>query len=226
MSSVNTPHGKARDKAPDADKAPDTMQQHWSGVYATKNEDEVSWYQARPETSLRLIANTGCGAHAALIDAGGGASTLVDHLLDAGHDDLTVLDIAPEALEKARARVGERAGHVEWIAADVLQWQPTRRYDIWHDRAVFHFLTDAQDRRRYVQVLTRALKPGGHVIIATFAPDGPEKCSGLPVMRHSPHSIAAELGDAFELLETVDEHHITPAGRVQHFNYARLRHKR
>ena len=196
---------------------------HWQGVYARKNEDEVSWYQARPATSLQLIANTGLGKDAAIIDAGGGASRLVDHLLDAGYTDVTVLDIAEAALAKARARLAERAGRVRWIAADLLTWQPERPFDIWHDRAVFHFLTDADDRRRYVEVLKAALKPDGQVIIATFAPDGPEKCSGLPVMRHSPQSIAAELGAGFELVETADEHHVTPAGKVQHFNYARLK---
>ncbi len=198
---------------------------HWQGVYERKYEDEVSWYQARPALSLQLIANTGLGRDAAIIDAGGGASVLVDYLLDSGHADVTVLDIASAALEKARARLGERAAHVQWITADLLNWQPPRQYDIWHDRAVFHFLTASADRQRYVEVLKRALKPGGHVIIATFAPDGPEKCSGLPVQRHSPESIAAELGDGFELVEAADEHHITPAGKVQHFNYARLRRR-
>ena len=198
-------------------------QAHWQGVYTRKNEDEVSWYQARPEVSLRFIANAGPGREAAIIDAGGGASRLVDHLLEAGHADVTVLDIAEAALEKARARLGEGAERVRWIAADLLSWRPDRQFDIWHDRAVFHFLTEAEDRQRYVDVLQSALKPGGHVIIATFAPDGPEKCSGLPVMRHSPQSIAAELGDGFALVETADEHHVTPAGRMQHFNYARLK---
>ena len=196
---------------------------HWQGVYERKAEDEVSWYQARPQTSLRLIANTGLGKDAAIIDAGGGASRLVDHLLDAGYTDVTVLDIAGAALEKARRRLGERAAQVQWITADLLTWQPQRQYAIWHDRAVFHFLTEAEDRKRYVEVLKSALGPGGQVIIATFAPDGPEKCSGLPVMRHSPESIAAELGAGFVLLETADEHHVTPAGKVQHFNYARLK---
>ena len=196
---------------------------HWQGVYERKHEDEVSWYQARPETSLRLIANTGLGHDAAIIDAGAGASRLVDYLLDAGYADITVLDIAETALGKARERLGERAGQVDWIVADLLAWRPRRHYDIWHDRAVFHFLTDAADRRRYVEVLRSAIAPGAHVIIATFAPDGPEKCSGLPVMRHSPESIAAELGAGFELEETADEHHMTPAGKVQHFNYARLK---
>ena len=204
---------------------PETLDRktHWEGIYVRKDEDEVSWYQAHPTTSLQLLSNTGLGRDAAIIDAGGGASRLVDHLLDAGYTDITVLDIAEAALEKARARLGERARQVRWIVADLLTWQPERRYDIWHDRAVFHFLTAAEDRRRYVEVLKRALKPDGHVIIATFAPDGPEKCSGLPVMRHSPESIAAALGAGFELLETADEHHVTPAGKVQHFNYARLR---
>ena len=197
-------------------------QAHWRGVYAGKSADEVSWYQARPELSLRLIANTGLGGGAALLDAGGGASTLVDHLLEAGYEDITVLDIAPEGMRQARARLGPRAALVQWIVADLLQWTPPRAYDLWHDRAVFHFLTQEEDRRRYVQVLKDAVPAGRHVIIATFAPDGPEKCSGLPVMRHSPQSIAAELGADFELVETADEHHTTPAGKVQHFNYARL----
>jgi len=204
-------------------KAPEDRERHWRGVYAGKDEDEVSWYQARPETSLRLIAATGAGREAPIIDAGGGASTLVDHLLDAGHADITVLDIAPEALKKARLRLGARAAQVRWIAADLLSWQPPRQYAIWHDRAVFHFLTAEEDRQRYVEVLKRALAPGRHVIIATFAPDGPERCSGLPVMRHSPESIAATLGPDFTLEEAADEHHTTPAGKVQHFNYARLR---
>ncbi len=200
-------------------------EQHWQNVYENKAEDAVSWYQARPALSLRLIANTGLGKNATLIDAGGGASRLVDHLLDAGYADIAVLDIAPAALEKARARLGPRADDVEWICADLLRWRPRRRYDLWHDRAVFHFLTEAADRRRYVEVLKAALAPGGQVIIATFAPDGPESCSGLPVQRHSPESIAWTLGEDFELLETVDEWHETPAGRVQHFNHTRLRRR-
>jgi trans-aconitate methyltransferase len=201
----------------------ETRKAHWQGMYARKDEDEVSWYQARPDLSLRLIANTGLGRDAAIIDAGAGASRLVDHLLEEGYADITVLDIAEAALEKARARLGERAERVNWIVADLLRWRPDRRYDIWHDRAVFHFLTEAEDRAHYVEALKSALAPGGHVIIATFAPDGPEKCSGLPVMRHSPESIAAALGEGFELVEMADEHHVTPAGRRQHFNYARLK---
>ena len=197
---------------------------HWESVYASRDEDDVSWYQARPAMSLELIARAagGRGKEAAIIDAGGGASRLVDHLLDAGYADVTVLDIAAPALEKARARLGARARQARWIEADLLNWRPGRPYDVWHDRAVFHFLTEAADRRRYVEVLKAALKPGGQAVIATFAPDGPEKCSGLPVMRHSPESIAAELGEAFALIEARDEHHTTPAGRAQHFNYARL----
>ena len=203
------------------------LSRHWQKVYESRNEDEVSWYQARPALSLQLIENTGVSPEAAdIVDVGGGASLLVDHLLDAGWRHVTVLDIAPAALEKAKRRLDARAGQVTWICADLLRWTPPRRYDIWHDRAVFHFLTDPADRQRYVKVLKRALKPGGHVIIATFAPDGPEKCSGLPVQRHAPEDIARELGADFALVEAADEHHTTPAGRIQHFNYARLRRRR
>ncbi len=202
------------------------LKQHWRAVYAGKDEDEVSWYQARPSLSLQLIRAAVAAPDAAIIDAGGGASTLVDHLLQAGYRDISVLDIAPEGMDKAKARLGaEQAAQVRWIVADLLQWQPPQMYDLWHDRAVFHFLTEEEQRQRYVDVLRRATRPGGHVIIATFAPDGPEMCSGLPVRRQSPQEIAAALGEEFDLLQTADEHHTTPAGKVQHFNYALLRRR-
>lgn len=202
---------------------PDDRAGHWQRVYETKATDAVSWYQAHPALSLELIALSGVGKRARLIDAGGGASVLVDHLLAAGYADITVLDIAPAALAAAQQRLGDDAGRVNWVAADVLSWRPAAPFDLWHDRAVFHFLTEQDDRRRYVDTLRHALKPGGQVIISTFAPDGPEKCSGLPVQRHDAASIAATLGDGFTLIEQRDEHHLTPVGKEQHFVYARLR---
>ena len=202
---------------------PDDRAGHWQRVYETKDTDAVSWYQAHPRLSLELIELSGVGKDARIVDAGGGASVLVDHLLAAGYADITVLDIAPAALAAAQERLGDDAGRVNWVAADVLAWRPEAPFDLWHDRAVFHFLTEEDDRRRYVKTLRHALKPGGQVIIATFAPDGPEKCSGLPVMRHDAASIAATLGDGFTLIEQRDEHHRTPAGKEQHFVYARLR---
>lgn len=191
--------------------------QHWEQVYADKKPEEVSWHQDNPGFSLDLIERTGIGMDAPIIDVGGGASRLVDALLDRGYRDITVLDIANSALEHAEARLGSRARQVEWLEADVTAFEPVRRYDLWHDRAVFHFLTDPADRGRYREALRHGLLPGSHVIIATFAPDGPEKCSGLPVARYSPEALQAELGDAFELVASESETHLTPAGKEQKF---------
>ncbi|MFN4276187.1 MAG: methyltransferase [Ferrovibrio sp.] len=204
-----------------------SRQQHWQEVYTTKGEDEVSWFQDRPQTSLDLIAQTGLTAKASLIDIGGGASRLVDALLDLGWRDVAVLDIAAAALAKARERLGPRGvgadWGVDWIVADVTSWRPQRRYDLWHDRAVFHFLTDAEDRAAYRAALRAAVPPGGHVVIGSFAPDGPERCSGLPVQRYSPESLQAELGPDFVLQQALQEGHHTPAGRLQHFQFSRFR---
>ena len=194
---------------------------HWEGVYASRGPSEVSWYQARPAVSLDLIAATGAGPDAGIIDVGGGASTLVDHLLDAGYRNLAVLDVAAGALAACRARLGARAEAVEWIVADVTAWEPERTCDVWHDRAVFHFLTEAADRRAYVTTLRKALAGRGHLIVATFAPDGPPRCSGLPVVRYDAASLGAELGEGFRLVETRREEHVTPAGTVQPFLYQR-----
>lgn len=204
-----------------------TREQHWQGVYTTKGEDEVSWFQDRPQTSLDLIAQTGLTAKASLIDIGGGASRLVDALLEAGWRDIAVLDIAAAALAKARERLGPRGAgadwSIDWIVADITSWQPQRRYDLWHDRAVFHFLTDPEDRAAYKSALRAAVAPGGHVVIGSFAPDGPERCSGLPVQRYSPASLQAELGPDFVLQQALQEEHRTPAGRLQHFQFSRFR---
>lgn len=197
---------------------------HWEKVYSTKATDSVSWYQPHADVSFDLINGIGIGCHAAIIDVGGGASVLVDDLLNNGFFDLTVLDLSSAALAAAQNRLGERAKEVEWIEADITKADlPSQRYDIWHDRAVFHFLTSPEAREAYVHKVFDAVKPGGHVIVATFAEDGPEQCSGLPVMRYRPSELHAEFGDAFQLLEHRKEAHHTPAGKIQQFTYCYCR---
>ncbi len=195
---------------------------HWDEVYARKDEAELSWFEHVPELSLELIAATGARPDWRIVDIGGGASRLVDCLLDHGFTDLTVLDLSPKALAQARSRLGGRADRVTWIAADVTSWTPPMQYDVWHDRAAFHFLTDADDRRRYVETLEGALAPHGHTIIATFAPDGPEKCSGLPVARYDPEGLADVLGPGFRLAEARRRRHATPWGSTQSFQFSRF----
>jgi len=198
---------------------------HWEQVYRDKAEDTVSWFQVHPEVSLELVR-----AHTrptdAVIDVGGGASRLVDHLLADGYTDLTVLDLAETALERAGARLGPAALKVQWLVADVTRWRPERTYRFWHDRAVFHFLMEPEDRAAYVAALQSALAPGAHALIASFAPDGPERCSGLPVRRYSPETLAAELGRGFRLRESRQETHLTPMGRLQRFQYSLLERSR
>lgn len=198
--------------------------QHWEQVYSTRTTDSVSWFQPHAEHSLRLIHDTGLDKDAGIIDVGGGASTLVDDLLVEGYNDLTVLDLSGAALQAAQRRLGAKAEQVRWIEADITQVElPKARYDIWHDRAVFHFLTTPEQREAYVQTVFRAVKPGGHVIVATFAEDGPEQCSGLPVMRYRPEELHDEFGEAFQLLKHTKEAHHTPAGKVQQFVYCYCR---
>jgi 2-polyprenyl-3-methyl-5-hydroxy-6-metoxy-1,4-benzoquinol methylase len=193
---------------------------HWENIYSVKAPTEVSWYQPHPATSLELINRTGITRAAQIIDVGGGASTLVDDLLSQGYSNITVLDIASAALEKSQARLGTRATSVSWIAADITQASlPPAHYDLWHDRAVFHFLTDAKDRQSYTRAVEESLKPGGHLIVATFASDGPKKCSGLDIVRYSPDELRGEFGDTFQLIESVDEAHQTPFGSEQRFIY-------
>ncbi len=194
---------------------------HWENVYATKSDSEVSWFQTEPVTSLNLIRRCSAAADG-IIDVGAGASRLADALLDAGYRDITALDISAEALAHAQARLGERASKIEWIAASIVEWQPRRSYGVWHDRAVFHFLTEAADRAAYVHAMTAALAPGGCAIISTFAPDGPERCSGLPVVRYSGETLAAELGGKFRLEQSLNEAHRTPWGSEQRFQFSRF----
>lgn len=198
--------------------------QHWEQVYATKSSDSVSWFQEHADQSLRLIHSTGLGKDAAIIDVGGGASTLVDDLAAEGFSDLSVFDLSGAALAVARQRLGKRADAVQWIEGDITCAElPVHRFDIWHDRAVFHFLTDPAERQAYVERVMLSVRPGGHVIVATFAEDGPEKCSGLPVMRYQPESLHAEFGDAFLLVAHEKEVHHTPFGTDQKFVYCYCR---
>jgi ubiquinone/menaquinone biosynthesis C-methylase UbiE len=193
---------------------------HWEKIYTTKSSTEVSWYQPQATLSLDLIQRIGVGPDAAIIDVGGGASTLTDDLVAHGYRNLSVLDLSDEALAVARRRLGQKSELVQWIEADVTSAPlPDRFFDVWHDRAVFHFLTHEADRRAYVAQVKRAVKPGGHVIVATFAPDGPTEWSGLPVVQYVADSLHGEFGPAFELIEHDEEMHVTPAGRVQHFIY-------
>ena len=201
--------------------APD-RQAHWDSVYRAKREDEVSWFQTSPPVSLDLIHAAGVERHASIIDVGGGASRLVDALSEEGFANLTVLDVSEAAMEKTKARLGARATGVTWIVADVTTWQPTNAYDVWHDRAAFHFLTAPEDRSAYAQRVLQAVRPGGHVIIGTFALDGPERCSGLPVVRHDAESIGHVLGPSFELIETRRHDHQTPMGGSQKFQFSRF----
>jgi SAM-dependent methyltransferase len=202
---------------------PDGRRTHWETVYATKAENEVSWFQDNPAPSLEAIALTGATPASSIIDIGGGASRLVDHLLAQGFVDVSVLDLSAAALDTAKARLGTQAAKARWIVADVTAWQPPASYDIWHDRAAFHFLTDANDRAAYVACLKRGLKPGGHAIIATFALDGPERCSGLPVMRYDAESLRRALGREFRLLQTQRHEHPTPWGSRQVFQFSVFR---
>ena len=198
----------------------ESRQAHWENVYTSKGENEVSWFQESPAPSLALIAEIGAVPSSGIIDVGGGASRLVDHLIDRGFLDITVLDLSSAALEAAKSRLGKRAGHAQWLAADATTWQPSRSYDIWHDRGAFHFLTEERDRTAYIARLKHGLKIGGHAIIATFALDGPEKCSGLPVMRYDAARLGQTLGAGFKLLQSFGNDHATPWGSHQQFQFS------
>ena len=195
---------------------------HWSQAYDTKGAQGVSWYQEVAQPSVDLITEIAPSSDASLIDVGAGASRLVDVLLDRGYVDVTVLDVAASALREARERLGDRADDPTWIESDLLAWQPQRRYDVWHDRAVFHFLTDPEDRKRYVELARSAVTSTGHVVLGTFAEDGPESCSGLAVARYDGHALAAEFADGFDLRASLRAEHVTPWGSVQPFTWVVL----
>lgn len=193
---------------------------HWQQVYKEKEPTEVSWYQPVPEKSLELIRATGLPKNAPILDAGGGASRLVDHLLRDGYTDISVLDISANALDRTRFRLGEFADAVNWIEADATLFQPVRRYALWHDRAVFHFLTEVEDRDDYIDVVTRALSPGGAFVLATFGPEGPLRCSGLDIQRYGIEQLQDLLGSRFHLGGDELEGHVTPTGSTQQFLYS------
>ena len=193
---------------------------HWDTVYRTRRPDEMSWFQREARVSLSLIRRAAPEVTSAILDVGGGASTLVDGLLASGYRRISVLDLSSAALAEARRRLGSSGADVSWLGADVLTADlPPAAFDVWHDRAVFHFLTAAADRARYVEQVRRAVKPGGHVLVATFAHDGPTRCSGLPVARYTPRGLHGEFGPAFRFLESVREEHVTPSGTTQAFVY-------
>jgi trans-aconitate methyltransferase len=196
-----------------------TRQKHWDEVYRTEESDGVSWYQPTPEPSLRALDELRVPVTASLVDVGGGASSLVDHLLARGWSDLTILDIAAPALDVSKTRLGGAALRVQWEVADVTSWVPGRVYDVWHDRAVFHFLTEPEQRAAYRRALKAGTAAGSIVVLATFAPDGPERCSGLPVQRYDTNAIAEELGSTFSPQRDWREEHTTPSGGRQVFQW-------
>lgn len=202
-----------------------TRKKHWEQVHADKTPVDVSWFQQQPAISLSLINSLSLSKEAAIIDVGGGSSLLVDHLLAAGYHNLAVLDISEQALAHSQSRLGKTAEQVEWFAEDITRFSPSRKFDLWHDRAVFHFLTDASDRKHYVANLKAALVSTGHVVIATFAIGGPTQCSNLDIVQYDEAKMCAELGDDFVLRDVQHELHITPANKEQSFIYFHLQKK-
>ena len=197
----------------------DDSARYWDDVYRRRAPDEVSWFERDPTTSLELVQLLAGDCSAAVVDVGGGASSLADRLVERGFTDVTVLDISRRALADARSRLGTRALDVHWLRRDVLTWRPGRRFDLWHDRAVFHFLTEPADRVRYVAVLRAALRPGGSLVVGTFAEDGPSTCSGLAVAGYSPDGLLRALGLPVDVAEVRRELHVTPAGDEQPFTW-------
>lgn len=196
---------------------------HWDDVYRTKRPEEVSWFEADPATSMRLL--TGASPRPrSVVDVGAGASRLVDELIAGGVEDVTALDVSEEALAALRRRLPD-APDVRCVVADVTTWEPDRTWEAWHDRAVFHFLVDPADRSAYAATAARAVAPGGIAVLGTFAPDGPERCSGLPTARYDADALAAELGDRFQLERSEREEHVTPSGAVQPFTWVVLRRR-
>ena len=193
---------------------------HWQSIYNEKDVTQVSWFQEHADTSLRIIQQYENNKNATIIDIGAGASPLVDDLLEAGYAKIEVLDISSQALAIAQKRLGDKQQKVTWRSVDILKAKlPAQSYDVWHDRAVFHFLTNEADRTRYVEQVCHALKPNGKIIISTFGPDGPLKCSGLPIVRYDHDSLHSEFGSGFKLIEHGQEDHLTPDGSVQKFIY-------
>jgi SAM-dependent methyltransferase len=198
-----------------SDPAPGSSE-YWDHRYATIGDTEVSWFQDTPQISLDLIGRV-VDHGASVVDVGGGASRLVDRLLDAGYHDVTVVDLSQQALNAAHGRLGDSP--VTWVVTDIRDWQPDRTFDVWHDRAAYHFLIDPDDQQRYWQLVRDSVPRGGHVIVATFAEDGPEMCSGLPITRYSQDELAETMGEGFTVLGARREEHVTPTGGTQNFNW-------
>lgn len=195
---------------------------HWERIYHDRTPCEVSWYQAEPKLSLKLIQKTRIEKDAPVIDVGGGASILVKNLHSAGYSDLTVLDISERGLEYAKEQMGADAGRINWVEADIMEFSSPKLYDLWHDRAVFHFLVTKDDRAKYIKTLKRTLNPGGTLILASFAVGGPVRCSGIDIVQYDAEKLTGELGNEFTLVEEAVETHMTPGNREQKFNYFRL----
>lgn len=199
-----------------------TRKDHWERIYRKQSPSEVGWYQPYPAKSLKLINDACADTRCRIIDVGGGASMLAKHLLDQGYRKLTVLDISANSIEKAKSQFGADCSRVKWIEADITKYRLSEQYDLWHDRAVFHFLTKIEDRKSYLNALNLSLKPNGHLIMATFGLDAPPKCSGLSVVRYSPQTLQNELGDNFSLAESLTDKHVTPSGVAQNFIFCRF----
>ncbi len=197
-------------------------QRHWDAAYQV-DPSTKKWHQDFPAQSLAMLRMAGAGPTAGVVDVGGGASRFAEHLLDLGYDDVTVLDVSPLGMSHAQRHLGERADRVQWLVADVTRYRFTRTFDVWHDRAVFHFLADEADRQRYLDRMRAAVAPGGYTIVATFGPEAPEYCSGLPVARYGPDDLVKAIGGGFDAKEVTEELHVTPGGDTQPFTWALLR---
>ncbi len=202
-----------------------TRRQHWNKIYETKDTSKVSWYQPLPEMSLRIISESDLPASASIIDIGGGDSMLACHLLEIGFKDISVLDISSSAIEKAARNMEKNAQQIKWIVSDITEFQPPEEFDFWHDRAAFHFLINDADINKYVDTARKGIKPGGFLFVGTFSEIGPETCSGLPVSRYSESGMEARFASDFKKLKCVNELHITPSGKQQHFIYCLFRRK-
>jgi 2-polyprenyl-3-methyl-5-hydroxy-6-metoxy-1,4-benzoquinol methylase len=198
---------------------------HWEGIYQNKALDEVGWHEPIPQVSLELIARSGISKEMAIIDIGGGDSLLTDHLLDMDYSDLTVLDISEKAIERARKRLGQRAAKVKWIVSDITEFTPTRKYDLWHDRAAFHFLTDERDIGLYKQALVKGTSKNGKMILGTFSEQGPTKCSGIAIKQYSKRTLASRFNDSFVMTESLIQDHITPFNTRQNYIFGTFNKK-
>lgn len=198
-------------------------EKHWENIYHTKETNELSWYQPNPATSLDFFQQFDIPKSARIIDIGGGDSYLVDHLLDLGYQDITVLDISESALEKAKLRLGDHANKVKWIAADAVTFKPTEKYDFWHDRAAFHFLTQEQDIENYIDNVQQSIKPNGILVIGTFSEQGPKKCSGIEIKQYSETTMTDQLSNYFEKIKCITVDHTTPSGTIQNFVFCSFR---